>query len=93
MPPATPAICLARGPRAQLAGAKSSLAFNVISRTANKASAYSAAWTSAYLGVAVDHDRQLLAKVRRAVATRDAPATHTRSARSWSLCPDYLEGK
>ena len=64
MPPATHAICLARGPSAQLAGAKSSLAFNVISRTANKASAYSAAWTSAYLGVGVDHDRQLLAKVR-----------------------------
>ena len=64
--------------RAQLAGAKSSLAFNVISRTANKAAAYSAAWSSAYLGVGVDHDRQLLAKVRTRACTHAHARTHVR---------------
>ena len=62
--------------RAQLAGAKSSLAFNVISRTANKAAAYSAAWSSAYLGVGVDHDRQLLAKVRTRACTHAHALAH-----------------
>ena len=47
----------------QLAGAKSSLAYSIISRTATKSSAFSSAWTSSYIGTPIDHGRWLLAQV------------------------------
>ena len=47
----------------QLAGAKSSLAYAVISRTSTKSSAFSAAWSSAYLGLGADHGAWLLTQV------------------------------
>ena len=47
----------------QLAGAKSSLAYAIISRTSTKSSAFSAAWSSAYLELGADHGQRMLAQV------------------------------
>ena len=58
----------------QLAGAKSSLAYNIISRTSTKSSVVNSAWSSAYLGVEANYDRWLLAQVD---ATDVSAALHT----------------